>query len=86
MVAERQRTQYVFLAAQLFTSPSAYWHALWQLHLTIVPGQLWTPYDGLIENLTVNDLVRFFAVQGVTEEEANDMFEYLYQWQLSGSP
>jgi hypothetical protein len=30
--------------------------------------------------LTINDLVRFFAKQGVTEEQADDMFEYAYQW------
>jgi len=49
-------------------SPSAYWHALWQLHLTVVPGRMWTPYAGSISNLTIDDLVQFFAVQGVTEE------------------
>jgi hypothetical protein len=38
--AERQQTQYVFLAAQLFVSPSTYWHALQRLHLTIVPSRL----------------------------------------------
>jgi hypothetical protein len=77
---ERQRTQYVFLAAQLFASPSAYWHALRCLHLTVVCGRSWNPYAGSIDNLTINDLVRFFAEQGVTEEEADDMFEYAYQW------
>jgi len=41
---------------------------------------LWTPYDRSIENLTIDDLVPFYAVQGVTEEEANDAFEYTYQW------
>jgi hypothetical protein len=35
---ERHRTQYLFLAAQLFTSPSTYWHALRQLHVTVVPS------------------------------------------------
>jgi len=30
--------------------------------------------------LTIDELVRFFAKQGVTEEEAHDMFEYTYQW------
>jgi len=43
-------------------------------------GRLWTPYDRSIENLTIDDLVPFYAVQGVTEEEANDVFEYTYQW------
>jgi hypothetical protein len=33
-----------------------------------------------IENLTIDELVCFFAEQGVTEEEADDMFEYAYQW------
>jgi len=56
-VVERQRTQYVYLAAQLFASPSAYWHAIRRLHLTIVPSRSWTPYDGSIENLTVDDLM-----------------------------
>jgi len=74
--AERQRTQYLFLAAQLFTSPSTYWHALQQLHLTVVPGQSWAPYTCPIANLTIDDLVRFFAEHGVTEEQADDMFEY----------
>jgi len=70
----------VFLAAQLFASPSAYWHALQQLHLTVVRGQSWNPYAGSIENLTINDLMHFFAEQGVTKEEADDVFEYVYQW------
>jgi hypothetical protein len=70
----------VFLAAQLFVSPSAYWHALWQLHLIIVCSRSWNPYAGLIENLTINDLMCFFAKQGVTKEEADDTFEYAYQW------
>jgi len=70
----------VFLAAQLFASPSAYWHALQQLHLTIVRSQSWNPYAGLIENLTINNLMHFFAEQGVTKEEADDVFEYVYQW------
>jgi hypothetical protein len=78
--AEQQQTQYVFLATQLFTSPSAYWHALRQLHLTVVPGRSWTPYAGSIANLTIDDLMRFFAAQGVTEEQADDVFEYAYQW------
>jgi hypothetical protein len=78
--AEQQRTQYVFLAAQLFTSPSTYWHALRQLHLTIVPSRTWTPYTGLTVNLTIDNLMQFFAMQGVTEEQADDMFEYAYQW------
>jgi len=79
-VTERQQTQYVFIAAQLFALPSAYWHALRQLRLTVVPRRLWAPYDGSIDNLTVDDLVQFFASQGMTEEEANDAFEYVYQW------
>jgi len=37
-VAEQQQTQYVFFAAQLFMSPSVYWHALWWLCLSVVPG------------------------------------------------
>jgi hypothetical protein len=37
-VAEQQRTQYLFLAAQLFMSPSVYWHTLRRLRVTIVPG------------------------------------------------
>jgi hypothetical protein len=49
-------------------------------HATMANGQLWTPYDGLIANLTIDDLARFFAAQGVTEEEVNNMFEYAYQW------
>jgi hypothetical protein len=79
-VAEQQQTQYVFLAAQLFTSPSVYWHAFWWLRLSIVPGRTWTPYAVSMANLTIDDLVRFFTVQGVTEEQADDMFEYAYQW------
>jgi hypothetical protein len=70
----------VFLAAQLFTSPSAYWHALQWLHLTVVCGQSWNPYAGSIENLTIDDLMRFFAKQGVTKEEVDNTFEYVYQW------
>jgi len=70
----------VFLAAQLFTSPSVYWHALQRLCLTIVPGQTWTPYAGSIANLTIDNLVQFFAAQGVDEEQADDVFEYTYQW------
>jgi hypothetical protein len=79
-VAEQQRTQYVFLAAQLFASPSIYWHALQQLRLTIVPSQTWTPYAGSIANLTIDNLVQFFAAQGVDEEQADNVFEYTYQW------
>jgi hypothetical protein len=77
---EQHRTKYLFLAAQLFASPSAYWHALWQLHLTVVPGQSWAPCACLIANLTIDNLVRFFAEQGVSEEQADDVFEYTYQW------
>ena len=77
--AEQQRTQYLFLAAQLFASPSAYWHALWRLHLTVVPGRSWAPCACPIVNLTIDDLVQFFAEQGATEEQA-DVFEYAYQW------
>jgi hypothetical protein len=60
--------------------PSAYWHALRQLHVTIVPGRSWAPCACPIANLTINDLVRFFAKQGVSEEQADDVFEYAYQW------
>jgi hypothetical protein len=35
---EQHRTRYLFLAAQLFASPSAYWHALRWLHLTVAPS------------------------------------------------
>jgi hypothetical protein len=79
-VAEQQQTQYLFLAAQLFVSLSVYWHALQRLRLTVVPGPTWTPYAGSIANLTIDDLVRFFATQGVDEEQADDAFEYAYQW------
>jgi hypothetical protein len=65
---------------QLFVSPSAYWHALQWLHMTVVHSQSWNPYARPIDNLTIDDLVHFFAEQGVTEEEADDMFEYVYQW------
>ena len=71
----------MFLATQLFVSPSAYWHTLWRLHLTVVHGRSWNPYAGSIENLTINDLVRFFAEQGVTEEEVDNVFEYMYVYQ-----
>jgi hypothetical protein len=71
---------YLFLAAQLFASPSTYWHALWWLHLTVVPSQSWAPCACLIANLTIDNLVRFFAEQGVTEEQADNVFEYAYQW------
>jgi hypothetical protein len=77
---EQHRTQYLFLAAQLFTLPSAYWHALRRLHLTVAPGQSWAPCACPIANLTINDLVQFFAKQGVSEEQADNVFEYAYQW------
>jgi hypothetical protein len=54
---EQHRMQYLFLAAQLFASPSAYWHALWRLHVTVVPGQSWAPCACLIANLTIDNLV-----------------------------
>jgi len=41
---------------------------------------MWTPYAGSIANLTIDDLVRFFAVQGVDKEQADNVFEYVYQW------
>jgi len=31
-------------------------------------------------NLTIDDLMRFFAEQGMSEEQADDVFEYAYQW------
>jgi hypothetical protein len=79
---EQHRTRYLFLAAQLFASPSAYWHALRQLHLTVAPGRSWAPCTCPIANLTIDDLVQFFAKQGVSvsEEQADDVFEYAYQW------
>jgi hypothetical protein len=77
---EQHRTQYLFLAAQLFTSPSTYWHALQRLHLTVAPGRSWAPCTCPIANLTIDDLVRFFAKQGVSEEQADNVFEYTYQW------
>ena len=79
-VAEQQRTQYLFLAAQLFASPSVYWHALQRLRVTVVPSQTWSPYAGSIANLTIDDLMRFFAAHRVDEEQADDVFEYTYQW------
>jgi hypothetical protein len=30
--------------------------------------------------LTIDNLVRFFAEQGVSEEQADNVFEYVYQW------
>jgi hypothetical protein len=30
--------------------------------------------------LTIDNLVQFFAEQGVSEEQADNMFEYVYQW------
>jgi hypothetical protein len=65
---------------QLFMSPSTYWHALWWLHMTVVCSQSWNPYARSIDNLTINDFMWFFAEQGVTKEEADDTFEYTYQW------
>jgi hypothetical protein len=70
----------LFLAAQLFVLPSAYWHALRWLHLTVAPSRSWAPCACPIANFTINDLVRFFAEQGVSEEQADDVFEYAYQW------
>jgi hypothetical protein len=77
---EQHRAKYLFLAAQLFASPSAYWHALRWLHLTIAPSRSWAPCACLIANLTINNLMRFFAEQGVSEEQADNVFEYAYQW------
>jgi hypothetical protein len=77
---EQHRTQYLFLAAQLFASPSTYWHALQPLHLTIAASRSWAPCACLIANLTIDDLVRLFAEQGISEEQADDVFEYAYQW------
>ena len=78
--ADWQWTQYLFIAAQLFALPWAYWEALQRLHLTIIPEQSWTPYDRSIENLTIDDLAHFYAVQGITEVEVSNVFEYMYQW------
>jgi hypothetical protein len=61
-------------------APSAYWHALRRLHLTVVPGRSWAPCTCPIANLTIDDPVRFFAEQGVSEEQADNVFEYTYQW------
>jgi len=48
--------------------------------MTVVCNQSWNPYARSIDNLTINDLMRFFAEQGVTKEEADNAFEYTYQW------
>jgi hypothetical protein len=48
--------------------------------MTVVHGQSWNPYARSIDNLTINNLMHFFAKQGVTEEEADNTFEYTYQW------
>ena len=48
--------------------------------MTVAPGRSWAPCACPIANLTIDDLVRFFAEQGVSEEQADDMFEYAYQW------
>jgi hypothetical protein len=77
---EQYWTQYLFLAAQLFALPSAYWHALRRLHVTVAPGRSWAPCACPIANLTIDDLMWFFAEQGVSEEQADDVFEYVYQW------
>jgi hypothetical protein len=79
-VVERQRTQFLFMSIRLFTSPWAYWEAQQRLHMTVVNSRLCEPYDGSIDNLTVDALAHFYAAQGVTQEEANDVFEYAYQW------
>jgi hypothetical protein len=48
-VVERQWMQYLFIAAQLFASPRAYWEAIWRLHLTVVPGRSWIPTMGQLK-------------------------------------
>jgi hypothetical protein len=77
---EQHQTGYLFLAAHLFVLPSTYWHALQWLHLTIAPSRSWAPCACPIANLTIDNLVQFFAEQGVSEEQADNMFEYTYQW------
>jgi hypothetical protein len=54
---EQHQTQYLFLAAQLFASPSAYWHDLWRLHVTVAPSRSWAPCACPIANLTIDDLM-----------------------------
>jgi hypothetical protein len=47
--------------------------------LTIKCGHLYLCYPGLVDNLITNDLAHFFTSQGVTEKEANNMYEYTYR-------
>jgi hypothetical protein len=48
--------------------------------LTIEHGKSWLSLPGSVDNLTTDNLTRFFASQGITEEEAEDAYEYAYQW------
>jgi hypothetical protein len=79
--SERQRSAYKLTAAGLFGVPGQYAALIESMGCTIVDREgSQSRYTGSFHNLTVNDLTKFYASQGVTLQEADDLYAFASNW------
>ena len=61
--------------AQLILTPGLYWHLVDDLHLTITMT-LHVTLAQMLDNITVEDMVRLFTGDGITIPQISDTFEW----------
>jgi len=74
-IAHRTQSAFLIHAAQLISTPGLYWHLIDDLRLTIAMTPRVTPAQ-MSDNITVEDMVRFFAGDGITIPQISDLFEW----------
>jgi hypothetical protein len=79
--AERNRSRFLLVAAELFARPRRYAELIHIHGWAINPAPASpTRYPGSLDNLVVDDLARFFASEGITLAQADDAWAFAMQW------
>jgi len=74
-IAHQTQSAFLICAAQLILTPGLYWCLVDNLHLTIATTPRVTLAQ-MSDNITVEDMVRLFAGDGITIPQLSDMFEW----------
>jgi len=74
-IAHQTWSAFLICAAQLILTQGLYWHLIDDLHLTIAMTPCITPAQ-MLDNITVEDMVRLFAGDGITIPQISDTFEW----------
>jgi len=75
VIAHQTRSAFLIHVAQLISTPGLYWCLVDDLHLTIATTPRITPAQ-MSDNITVEDVVRLFAGDGITIPQISDAFEW----------